>query len=91
MHFKKRLYESGRKPNKIWADQGSVFYNRSLKSWLYDNCIEIFSTHNKRKIFVAERFIRTLKKTIYKHMTAVSKKIYKSKLHEIVDKYNNTS
>ena len=28
------LDESGRKPNKIWVDKGSRFYERSMKSWL---------------------------------------------------------
>ena len=34
------------------------------------------SIHNKGKSVVAERFIRTLKNKIYKHMTAVSKNVY---------------
>ena len=29
--FQKFLNESGRKPNKIWVDKGSEFYNRSEK------------------------------------------------------------
>ena len=32
--FQKTLDESNRKPNKIWVDIGSRFYNRSMKSWL---------------------------------------------------------
>ena len=28
------LNDSKRKPNKIWVDKGSEFYNRSMKSWL---------------------------------------------------------
>ena len=32
--------KSNIKPNKIWIDKGSEFYNRSLKSWLQDNCIK---------------------------------------------------
>ena len=31
----------------------------------------MYSTHNKEKSVVAERFIRTLKNEIYKHMTAI--------------------
>ena len=30
--FQKILYESNRKPKKIWVDKGSEFYNRSMKS-----------------------------------------------------------
>ena len=39
-------YKSNHKPNKIWTDKGSEFYNRSMKSWLEKNAIEMFSTHN---------------------------------------------
>ena len=72
--FQKTLDNSMRKPNKIWVDKGSEFYNSSLKKWLKDNDIEMYSTHNEGKSVVAERFIRTLKSKIYKHMTALSKK-----------------
>ena len=53
-NFQKILDESNRKPNKIWSSKGSEFYNRSMKSWLIDNDIEIYSTHNKGKHVVAE-------------------------------------
>ena len=33
----------------------------------------MYSTHNEGNSVVAERFIRTLKNKIYKHMTAISK------------------
>ena len=39
---------------------------------------------------VAERFIRTLKNKIFKHMTALSKNVYFDVLDDIVNKYNNT-
>ena len=39
---------------------------------------------------VAERFIRTLKYKIFKHMTAISKNVYFDVLDDIVNKYNNT-
>ena len=37
--FQNVLDESNRRPNKIWVDEGSEFYNRSMKSWL-KKCIE---------------------------------------------------
>ena len=61
-----------------------------MKSWLQDNDIEMYSTHNKGKSVVAERFIRTLKNKIYKHMTSISKNVYIDKLADIVNKYNNS-
>ena len=35
--FQKNLDEPKRKPNKIWVNKGSKFYNRSMKSWLEKN------------------------------------------------------
>ena len=64
-----------RKPNKIWVDKGSEFYNNSFKKWLQDNDIEMYLIHNEGKSVAAERFIRTLKTKIYKYMTSVSKNV----------------
>ena len=80
----------GRKPNKIWVEQGSEFYNKSFTDFLKINNIEMYSTYNEGKSVVAERFIRTLKNKIFKHMTAISKNIYFDALDDIVNKYNNT-
>ena len=41
--FKKILVKSGHKPNKIWVDKRSEFYNNSFKKWLKDNDIEMYS------------------------------------------------
>ena len=50
----------------------------------------MYSTFNEGKSVVAERFIRTLKNKIFKHMRAISKNIYFDELDDIVNKYNNT-
>ena len=88
--FQKILDESNRKPNKILEDKGSEFYNRSMKSWLEKNHIEMYSTHNEGTFVVAEKCIRTLKNKIYKHMTSISKNVNIDKLDDIVNKYDNT-
>ena len=67
-----------------------VFYNNNIKSFFKNNDIEKYSTFNEGKPFVAERFIKTLKNKIYKHMTTIGKNIYFNDLDDIVDKYNNT-
>ena len=84
------LGNSKRKPNKIWIDQGSEFYNTHFKKWLKDNNIEIYSTHNEGKSVLAGRFIRTLKNKIYKHMIANSENMHFIVLKDIVGEYNNT-
>ena len=87
--FRKILDESNCKPNKIWVDEGSEFYNISMKSWLEDNHIEMWSMHNEGKSVVAERFIRTAKNIIYEHITSISKNVYIDKLADIINKCNN--
>ena len=79
--------ESNRKPNKVWVDKGSKFYNRSMKSWLVKIDIEMYSTHNEGKSVVAERLIRTLKNKIFKYMTSISQNVYVDKLDDIVERY----
>ena len=85
-----KIISEGRKPNKIWFDQGSEFYNNSFKDFLKINNIEMYSRYNEGKSVVAERFIRTLKNKIFKHMTAISKNVYFNVLDDIVNKYNKT-
>ena len=88
--FQKSFDESNRKPNKIWVDKDSEFYNRSMKSWLEQNAMGMYSTHNEGNSVIAEGFIRTLKNKIYKYMTSITKDVYIDKLDYIVNKYNNT-
>ena len=63
-----------------------VFFKKLLK----ENDIEMYSTHNEGKSVVAERFIRTLKNKIFKHVIAVSKNVYFGVLDDTVSKYNKT-
>ena len=61
-----------------------------MKSWLEKNDIEMYSTHNEGKSVIVERFIKTIKNKIYKHMTLISKNLYIDKLDDIVNECNNT-
>ena len=85
-----KIISERRKPNEIWVDQDSEFYNNSFKDFLKIKNIEMYSTYNEGKSALAERFIRTLKSKIFKHMTAISKNVYFDVLDDIVNKYNNT-
>ena len=60
-----------------------------MESWLEENDIEMYSTHNERKSVVAEKLIRTLDIKICKCMISISKKMYVDKLDDIVNKDNN--
>ena len=54
------------------------------------NNIETYSTYNEGESVVAERFIRTLKNKMFKHMTTIQQNIFFDVLDDIIDKYNNT-
>ena len=90
IHFKKILKQSNKKPNKIWVDKGSEFYNTHFKEWLQDNDIVIYLTHCEGKSVFAGRFIKTIKNKICKYITLISKNVYIDKLDDIVNKYSNT-
>ena len=59
-----KIISKERKPNKIWVDQDSEFYNNIFKRFLKINKIAMYSTYNES--VVAERFIRTLKNSCFK-------------------------
>ena len=50
----------------------------------------MYSIYNEGKSVVAERFIRTLRNKLYKHMTATGKNVYYDVLDDAVNEYNNT-
>ena len=45
----RKIISEGRKPNKIWVDQGSEFYKNSFKDFLKMNNIKMYSTYNEGK------------------------------------------
>ena len=90
MFSKKTWDESNLKPNKIQVNKGSEFYNRSIKLFLQNNDIEMYSTHSEVKSVIAEGFIKALKKKTCNCMNSISKNVYFDKLDERVNKYNNT-
>ena len=40
-----KIISKERKPNKIWVDQGSEFYNQSFKDFLKINNINVFNIY----------------------------------------------
>ena len=82
----KVIKQSNRKSNKVWVDQGGEFYNNVFKKWLSNNDIIMYSTYS----VVAEKFIRTLKNKLYKHMAATGENVYYNVLDDLVNEYNNT-
>ena len=57
----KTIFEE-RKPEKMWVDKGKEFYNKDVK-----DLIELYSTENKEKSSVVEKWIRTMKEKMWKY------------------------
>ena len=70
--------------------EGGKLYNNLFKRFLKINNTVMYSTYNEGKYVVTEKFIRTLKSKIFKHMTAVSKNVYFHVLDNVANKYKNT-
>lgn len=61
-----------------------------MKLWLQSNDIEMYSTRKEGKPVIPERFIRILKKKIYKYMTSILRNMYINKLYYIINQHSNT-
>ena len=49
-----KIISKGRKPTKIWVDQGSEFYNQFFKEFLKINSIEMYSTFNEGSLLLLQ-------------------------------------
>jgi len=83
------VFKKGRKPNKIWVDQGSEFYNKSFKNFLAGDIL-LYNTFNEGKSVVIERFNRTLKSLMWKYFSEKGTYKYIDILPDLVERYNNT-
>ena len=61
-----------------------------MQEWSESNDILMYSAHNEDTSVIAERFIKILKATIYKKMTANDRESYLSYLSKLLDQYKNT-
>ena len=78
-----------RKPEKVWVDRGSEFYNKTFKSLLKDYETKLFSTYSDLKAVFIERFNRTLLHIINKPMFINGDGNWVNTLNEAVITYNN--
>ena len=74
-----------RKPEKLWTDKGTEFYNKNVKK-----LIELYSTENEEKSSIVERWIRTIKEKMWKYFTDNNTYKYIDVLPDLVEDYNNT-
>ena len=86
----KTIFNAGRKPEYLWTDKGTEFYNKHLKDLLAENKITLYSTDNEEKSSVVERWNRTIKNKMWKQFTIQDNTQYLEILPKILKQYNNT-
>ena len=88
--FEDILKKSGRKPSKLWSDNGGEFVNRYFERMLKTHNIERYSVESELKAISIERFNRTLMENISKMFTERGNKRYIDEIQNIVNEYNNS-
>ena len=78
-----------RKPEKLWVDRGSEFYNKTLKSLLKEYETKLHSTYSDLKAVFIERINRTLLHIINKSMFFNGDGNWVNILNDAVVTYNN--
>jgi transposase InsO family protein len=86
--------ESGRKPKKLWVDQGAEFYNSVFKKWMAtrnqavpDSAV-MYSTFGESKSVIVERFNRTLKTRMWYEFTKENTRRWVDMLPDLLKWYN---
>ena len=73
------------RPSKMWVDKGREFYNKNVQK-----LVQLYSTENKEKSCVIERFNRTIKEKMFEYFSANNTAKFVDVLDLLVDQYNNT-
>ena len=81
---------SKRQPKRLQTDQGTEFYNASVKRLLAKYNVELFSVKSPKKCALVERWNRTLKTKMWKYFTSRNTYKWLEVLPKIVRAYNNT-
>ena len=88
--FEDIIKKSGRSCKRLWTDNGGEFYNKVFSNTLQRLKIIRYTTQSELKAIVIERFNQTLMNKISYLFTETGNYRYIDKIHDIVEKYNNT-
>ena len=84
------IFAEGRKPRTIRTDGGKEFQNQTVKAFLSEQGVHIFSTYNEVQANYAERAIKTIKSKLYRYLISRNTLRYIDVLQDLVKSYNNT-
>ena len=78
-------------PDKLQVDKGTEFYNATVKKYLKQKEVILFSSENNDiKCSMAERLIRTLKTRMFRYFRSIYATRYIDRLPDFVTSYNNS-
>lgn len=83
------MKESGRKPKKIWVDQGGEFYNKEFKANLKKLGIIEYSSFGTHKSMMVERLNRTFKNWTWEYFDEENTRRWIDVLPDLVEEYNH--
>ena len=80
-----KVLDNMSKPEYLWTDKGSEFYNKHMKDLLDKHNIKLYSTENEEKSSVVERWNRTIKTMMWKQFTAQGNTMYLGYITHVVE------
>ena len=87
--FENILISSKRSPNLIETDRGKEFFNNIFQNFLNKNNIELYSRNSSYGAVFAERFNRTIRDLLKRHVFEKGDGIWIDVLQTITKQYNN--
>ena len=83
------LKESGRKPNRLWHDQGGEFLSRVWTGHLKKLKITQYSTYGTHKASIVERLQRSIKGWMWRKFDEKQTRIWVDMMPELMSFYNH--
>ena len=84
------IIKEGRKPAKLWTDEGKEFINKKFKAWQEEHGIVMYHTYGEHKASMIERLNRTLKRIMWKRFTVEQNHRWIHILDDLIEQYNKT-
>ena len=85
-----KILSEGCKPRRLRTDAATDFQSKVFQANLQRKDIPHFTTHSEKQANYVERFIKTIKGRIWRHIRATNSRRYIDILPKLVDSYNKS-
>ena len=90
VHAFNKILNKGRKPRRLRTDAAKDFTSKRFQENLKSKNINHFTTHSEKQANYVERFIKTIKSRIWRHIRSQNSRRYIDVLQKLVDSYNKS-